>query len=72
MTLQITLNNEEVHVIRGVYYWDIDDKVINIYSHTSERDKNNNVCMDWMHKYKVHVTDVKDMHRIGGEEADVL
>lgn len=72
MTLQITLINEEIHVIRGVYDWNIKDNLINIYSHISERDKNNNIYRDWMHHYKIYKDDVKDIHRIGGDDANVL
>ena len=72
MNLQITLVNDEVHVIRGVYDWDNKDNIINIYSHISERDENNNIYRDWMHHYKIYKNDVKDINRIGGDDANVL
>ena len=50
----------------------IKDNIINIYSHISERDENNNIYRDWMHHYKIYKNDVKDINRIGGDDANVL
>ena len=72
MTLKITLVNEDVYFIRGVYDWNIKDNIINIYSHTSRRDVHNNVYSDWMRHYKIDKDNVKDIQRTEGEDADVL
>jgi len=71
MTLKITLVNDEVHIVRGVYDWSIADNIINIYSHTITRDKDN-IVSDRKHNYKIYKNDVKEIRRTEGEDIDVL
>lgn len=70
MTLQITLINEDVHIIRDVDDWYIEDKLLVIYAHNSYRDLNNDIYSDWMHIYKIHKDNVKDIHEIEVESED--